>query len=227
MNLLHNSVVLYKNGRSCDLSLEWESCVAAGYTGRDQSSVRKHVEELKKIGVPTPETVPAMYWIEPSRISSDERLCVIGDKTSGEVEVFLASDADNRLYVTVASDHTDRALEAVSVAKAKQICSKVIGSFFWPVDDVKDHWDDIELKLWNDGKLYQEGTLGKMLKPEVLLAKAQAEMPTGRLSLFSGTLPVIGGDLKYGSTYVMLLSDPVLKREIRHEYTVVVLPDRN
>ncbi len=222
-------VVLHKNGGSEGVALAWDACVAAGYTGRDQEGVRAHVEELRKIGVPAPEKVPSMYWVEPERVSSSNVLWVVGESTSGEGEVFLARSEEGNLYVTVASDHTDRALETVSVAKAKQICSKIVGSVFWKVSEVRDHWDSLELRTWVDGKLYQEGTLGKMLPPEKLfeLAREDAPLPGCRLSLFSGTLPVLGEGLVYGKAYVLSLKDPVLGREIRHEYEVRVLPDRN
>ena len=223
------SVVLRKDGSSHEVSLLWDACVAAGYTGRDQAGVRAHVEELKKIGVPSPERVPSMYWIEPERIGAASSLWVVGNETSGEGEVFLARCTQGNLHVTVASDHTDRALETVSVSKAKQIATKLVGAIFWRVDDVRDHWDEIELRVWNDEKIYQEGTLGQMLPPEALLELAEEDSPVkgGRISLFSGTLPVIGGGLVYGSRYVLSLRDPVLNRELRREYAVQVLPDRN
>ena len=223
------TVVLHKNGGSEEVSLAWDACVAAGYTGRDQEGVRAHVEELRKIGVPAPEKVPSMYWVEPGRVSSSRLLWVVGEGTSGEGEVFLARSEDGNLYVTVASDHTDRALETVSVAKAKQICSKIVGPVFWKVDEVRDHWDSLELRTWVDGKLYQEGTLGKMLPPEKLFELAREDAPCSGcgLALFSGTLPVLGEGLVYGTRYVLSLKDPLLDREIRHEYEVRVLPDRN
>ena len=69
----------------------------------------------------------------------------------------------------------------------------------------------------------------KAQPPEALLELAEEDSPVkgGRISLFSGTLPVIGGDLVYGSRYVLSLKDPVLNRELRREYAVQVLPDRN
>lgn len=223
------SVALRKDGTSHEADLVWDVCVAAGYTGRDQASVRAHVEELRKIGVPAPERVPSMYWVEPERVSSTGELWVVGESTSGEGEVFLARCAKGNLFVTVASDHTDRALETVSVAKAKQACSKVVGAVCWRVDDVRAHWDSLELRVWNDGRLYQEGPLGRMLPPERLfeLAREDSPLPEGRIGLFSGTLPVLGEGLRYGSRYVLSLKDPVLGRELRHEYSVRVLPDRN
>ncbi|NLK20152.1 MAG: DUF2848 family protein [Synergistaceae bacterium] len=187
-----------------------------------------HVEELRKIGVPAPERVPSMYWVEPDRVKSDSLLWVVGESSSGEGEVFLARDEKGNQCVTVASDHTDRALETVSVAKAKQICSKIVAPVFWRVDEIREHWDSIELKTWADGKLYQEGTLGRMLPPEKLFELAREDSPApGRISLFSGTLAVLGEGIVYASDWALSLRDPVLGREIRHEYTVRILPDRN
>ncbi len=223
------TVLLRKGGESESVRLAWDACAAAGYTGRDRKSVLAHVEELRKIGVPAPERVPSMYWVEPERVSSSRLLWVVGESTSGEVEVFLARSEAGDLCVSVASDHTDRALETVSVAKAKQACSKIVGTLFWRVDEIGAHWDSIELRSWVDGVLYQEGTLGKMLPPERLFELAGEDAPSGTnaISLFSGTLPVLGEGLVYGEKYALSLKDPVLGREIRHEYAVRILPDRN
>ena len=40
--------------------------VVAGYTGRDEASVKKHIDELAAIGVAPPETVPAFYELPAS-----------------------------------------------------------------------------------------------------------------------------------------------------------------
>lgn len=226
---MHMKTALWrKDGVFEEIRLSWDACVAAGYTGRDQAGVMAHVEELRKIGVPAPERVPSMYWVEPGRVSCASVLWVVGESSSGEGEVFMARDEKGNLCVTVASDHTDRALETVSVAKAKQICSKIVAPVFWRVDEIRGHWDSIELRTWADGKLYQEGTLGKMLPPEKLFELAQEDSPVqGRISLFSGTLAVLGEGIVYASDWILSLKDPVLGREIRHQYKVQVLPDRN
>lgn len=210
----------------------WQYCVAIGYAGRDQASVNAHVEELKAIGVPAPETVPSMYWVDPARMSSDTELSVVGNGCSGEVEFFAAYDEAGRMYFTVASDHTDRHLETVSVSKAKQACSKIIGNIFWCYDDVKTHWDDIQLRSWitEPGKaerIYQDGALGNILPPEELFALAQKDLGgKGVFSFFSGTLP-LKGEICYQGSFRMELLDPVLNRAIRHHYSVIELPDRN
>jgi len=232
--MVFNAFFIDGNGYHEKIELSWESCVAAGYTGRNQESVRAHVEELRKIGVSAPETVPAMYWLDPERVTTAKTLSVVGAKTSGEIEFFLASDREGNLYCTVASDHTDRELETVSVAKAKQACSKIVAPVFWRFADVRAHWDQISLKaeISTNGKdffTYQEGTLGQILQPEYLmeLARCDSPVPDSPISLFSGTLPVKGEGLIYGSAYRLSMVDAVLGRVIRKDYWVQVLPDRN
>jgi hypothetical protein len=214
------------------VALEWDSCVAIGYAGRDQKSVMAHVEELKALGVPAPSSVPSMYWIDPSIISSNDELQVVGDACSGEVEFFAAFDGAGEMYFTVASDHTDRKLETVSVSKAKQGCSKIIGGVFWRFADAKDHWDDITLRSWvkapgKPERIYQDGKLAMLLEPAKLAELARADAPAGKkFSYLSGTIP-LAGEICYEGEFIMELSDPRLGRSVRHSYKTVRLPDRN
>ena len=223
------------DGRMTKTECAWRYCVAIGYAGRDQASVIAHVEELKAIGVPAPETVPSMYWIDPTRMSSATELSVIGGGCSGEVEFFAVFDAEGKMHFTIASDHTDRHLETVSVSKAKQGCSKIIGNLFWSYDDVKDHWDSITLRSWvtepgESERLYQNGTLGGLLPPDELYALAEKDLKAlkggGAFSYFSGTVPLVG-KIAYHGSFRMELADPVLNRSMIHSYDVIELPDRN
>jgi len=156
------------------IELKWDSCMAAGYTGRDQKAVMAHIKELEILGVPAPQKVPAMYWIDPERVSTSKTLYVIGKKTSGEVEFFFVKDKNDEAYVTIGSDHTDREIEKESISKAKQMCSKIIAENCWKVSDIRDHWDDIiisaKIKEENNSPEipYQEGPLIKILLPEEL-----------------------------------------------------------
>jgi len=220
------------NGEKQTIELQMDCCVAAGYTGRDQKSVQAHIDELKKLGVAAPYNIPAMYWISPSRITNHNTIVVVGQETSPEVEFFLSTDQNNKTYMTVASDHTDRELEAVSVGKSKQVCDKVIGDVFWDVDEIKDHWDNISLgsRVIKDGDwvAYQSGTFGAILHYQELLTLIKADAPAGqRPSLLSGTLPIIGGDVVYTSSCEIFIKDPILNREITKRYNITVLPDRS
>jgi len=214
------------------VDLHIDSCVAAGYTGRNRESVQAHIDELKKLQVPTPYAIPAMYWISPSRLTSHERLIVVGAQTSPEVEFFLAADRKGSLYVTVASDHTDRQLEAVSVGKSKQVCDKILGDVFWKVEDITDHWDDLRLssRVLVAGKwtAYQSGTLKEIMHYSDLLDLVKTEEPAGKAPcLLSGTIPVAGGEAVFTSSCEITLADPLLHRAIVKKYDITVMPDRS
>lgn len=226
------SVAEQMSGERKTIELQMDCCVAAGYTGRDQKSVQAHIDELKKLGVATPYNIPAMYWISPARITSHSRIVVVGDETSPEVEFFLATNCDHKIYITVASDHTDRKLESVSVGKSKQVCDKVVADVFWDVDEIGDHWDSITIgsKVLQDGKwvTYQTGTLGAILDYRELLELIKADAPAGQFpSLLSGTLPIEGGEVVYTSACEITMKDPILNREITKRYNIDVLPDRS
>lgn len=228
----YEATVSRPNGSADQVMLTWDHCVAVGYAGRNQEGVKAHVEELVKLGVSAPYAIPAMYWIEPEKVFSIRNITVIGDKTSGEIEFFMARDEAGDLYITVASDHTDRGLETVSVSKAKQICSKILAPIFWKVADIREHWDSLELisEIPDEKggyRVYQKGTLGDLLIPERLEELAMIDTPgPGKIALFSGTLAAIGG-IVYANEFLMTLHDPVLKRSLKFDYKVSVLPDRN
>jgi hypothetical protein len=217
------------------VELKWDSCVATGYTGRDQKAVMAHIKELEILGIPAPQKVPAMYWIDPERVGTSKTLYVIGETTSGEVEFFFAKDKNGKAYVTIASDHTDRKIEKESISKAKQICSKIIAENCWKVSDIRDHWDDIiiRVKIKEEDNspeiLYQEGSLKKILLPEELERICEQDNPRkqGNIAILSGTLPLISNQIIFAKIYRLIMSDPVLKREISHTYRVFTLPDRS
>jgi hypothetical protein len=45
----------------------------------------------------------------------------------------------------IGSDHTDRALERVSVAASKQVCPKPVGTTLWPFDTLSHRLDTLGL----------------------------------------------------------------------------------
>ncbi|WP_412759113.1 DUF2848 family protein [Neobacillus cucumis] len=53
---------------------------------------------------------------------------------------------DGELYVTVGSVHTDRNLENLNVPKSKQACPNIVSRKVWRFEDVKGHWNLLELE---------------------------------------------------------------------------------
>lgn len=212
-----------------DVEPELGYALLAGYTGRDQDAVRVHIEELAAHGVAAPKSVPAAYPVPATRVVAADRIAVHGSRTAGEAEFFLV-DAGGTMLVGVGSDHTDRELEEHSVVKSKQTCDKPVAPTVWRLDDVADHWDELQLRAEVHGAdgwtLYQDGTVGSMLTPrQILDFAAETVGSLDGVAVFSGTLPLIGGEFRYGDGFRATLHDPVLGRTLVCEYAVEELPD--
>lgn len=191
----------------------------AGWTGRDIAAVEHHIAELAEIGVPRPSKVPLFYQVAPETATQQPVVTVLGNETSGEAEPFLLRSA-GRLWLGLASDHTDRGLEATSVAHSKQICPKVVGRTLWPFDAVAQRLDRIALGTWIEGGTpYQEGTLAAIRPLRDLLAECPLAEDEAMLC---GTLPAIGG-VRPAERYRMALRDQELG-EMDLEYRVQTLP---
>jgi len=220
-------VVEAKGGSLCERDIVVRRIICAGYAGRDQDTVRHHIEELKRLGVPAPAETPTLYVVTPSQVTTDDSILVQGSETSGEVEYVLFKDGEGWL-VTVGSDHTDRELEITDIAKSKQICPKVIGSRFWRIADLVDHWDELVIKSWVESggsKIeYQSGRLSSLLTPDELVDYVNRRLGGFREGdlLFSGTIPASTG-LIISNSFEMEMYDPVLRRTIRHSYGVRVI----
>ncbi len=199
---------------TCDI----RRLVVAGWTGRNSDAVEHHIEELAAIGVPRPSTVPLYYAVSPSLATQSDIIQVLGTETSGEAEPLLLRTG-GRLWLGLASDHTDRWLETTSVAHSKQACQKVLSGQLWPYDALADRLDDVSLRTWIDGDTaYQDGTLGAIRPLEHLLENCPLAEDEAMLC---GTVPAIGG-VRPASRYRMTLSDGVLGR-IELNYTVRTL----
>src|SRR5947209_11460948 len=66
------------------LTLRPDTVAIAGYTGRDQESVRRHVAELAEQGIAPPPSVPMVYVVTPDRLTQADTIHVTGAHTTGE-----------------------------------------------------------------------------------------------------------------------------------------------
>jgi Protein of unknown function (DUF2848) len=193
--------------------------VIAGWTGRDEAALRKHIRELEVIGVRAPKSTPIFYRVSASLLTFSSEIQVSGADTSGEVEFVLLQGEDG-LRVAVGSDHTDRKAETIGVSLSKQLCAKPVSRESWRYDEVKPHWEKLVLRAWSDDELYQEGPVTAMRSPEDLLARCPLQPGW---AMFCGTLAAKGG-IRSGKRFRMELEDPVRKRKLAHAYRVEVLP---
>ena len=201
----------------------------AGWTGRDPAAVEKHIRELEELGVKRPKTVPCYYTVTPELLTTASDVAMLGPDSSGEAEVVMYSLNDG-LWIGLGSDHTDRRVEAYSVSVSKQLCAKPISPMLWRFDDVAKHYDQLMLKSFivEGGKRlpYQDGLTAAMRPPLELMAGApgaqNGRLPAGS-AMFCGTLAAIGG-VRPAASFEMELYDPVLKRSLKHGYSVRVAP---
>ena len=208
--------------------IDISSLVIAGWTGRDAAAMADHIAELEAIGVPRPRTTPCFYRAAASLLTTSASIEALGPDTSGEAE-FVIVAFDGGLWVGVGSDHTDRKLETVGVAEAKQACAKPVAPILWPYDEVAGHWDDLRLRSFvvdGDARTaYQDGAVTAMRPPQDLMARFEAAGGSlaPRTLMYCGTLPAIGG-VRPAEAFAFELHDPVLDRTIAHAYDIVALP---
>ena len=200
--------------------MEVQQLIIAGWTGRDEAALSKHIRELEKIGVKAPKTTPVFYRVAASLTTHAAAIEVSGPDTSGEVEYVLLQRPDG-LWVTVGSDHTDRKAETIGVSLSKQLCAKPVCADAWPYAEVKPHWDRLVLRSWADGVLYQEGPVTAMRDPAELMRMYGGLRPAS--AMFCGTLAARGG-IRPAQVFRMELEDLVLERRLQHEYRITVLP---
>ena len=193
--------------------------VIAGWTGRDEAALQKHIRELEAIGVKPPKTTPIFYRVSANLFCFSTQIQVSGPDTSGEAE-FVLIQTESDLKVAVGSDHTDRKAETIGVSLSKQLCAKPVSRDMWRYEEVKPHWERLMLRAWADGELYQEGSVAAMRSPEDLMGRYPLKPG---YAMFCGTLAAKGG-IRPAGRFRMELDDPVLKRKIAHEYTIAVLP---
>ncbi len=201
------------------IELNIKQLIVAGWTGRNRAAVDHHIDELAAIGIAPPSDVPLYYRVSANLVSQDDLVQVVGNTSSGEVEPLIIRSG-KQFWLGLASDHTDRQLEAHSVAASKQACVKPVGATVWEFDEVAEHLDQLVLQCLikeDDAWVaYQEGTLANIQPLQQLIDAAQ--MPVNS-AMLCGTLGAIGG-VRPATHYRMSLTDPVLKRQIQMEYRV-------
>lgn len=205
------------------LELEIEHLFVAGWTGRDRAAVDHHIEELKALGVAPPSQVPLFYRVSGNLLTQQASIEVLGAGTSGEVEPLLLQ-SDGKVWIGLASDHTDRDLETHSVAYSKQSCPKPVAPEVWQLDSVADHLDELimrcEIEEGGAWAVYQEGPLSN-IRPLAELIGASGFGDNS--AMLCGTLGAIGG-VRPAQQYRMTLEDPVLGKRITMAYAVTPLP---
>ena len=207
------------------VELDPTAVVIAGFTGRDRAATEAHLAELRELGVPTPDSVPSFYVTPGTSAVQQPTLSMVSAETSGEAEAVLVFDGDDA-YLTLGSDHTDRAAEAIDIALAKLACPKPLATEAWRLEEVAGHADELRARSWitvnGTESLYQEGLLAELMDlGDLLGATPFAERPDP-LVLFTGTFGALGG-IRPAERFRAALEDPARGRTITLDYRIDVL----
>lgn len=230
MSLMENILALTVNrlnGSARKIRFRVQRLFNAGWAGSDRNAIDHHISELAALGVPAPKHVPTLFALGNHLLTTSRSIQVHGDSTSGEVEYVILKHR-GELLVTVGSDHTDRRLETHSIPKAKNMCLNVMASEVWPYEEVRSHFDRLELACWvergGEMALYQRDVCSALLPPAYWIKEISARVGafSDRAVLFSGTIGTVSG-LVVGDAYEFRLTDPVLARTITHRYDCHVL----
>jgi hypothetical protein len=205
--------------------------ILGGYTARSAEVRDRHIEELRTLGIKPPDRVPAFWPVSDWLLTTDDRIQVQGDRTSGEVEFALVFHG-GRTLVTVASDQTDREFEATSIPRSKQLCPKVVARQLLPFDELADRWDEIVLSSEvTDGaggwRPYQRASLGSIMAPRELVAAClgSAAVEDGTV-LLSGTIPLLDGETRYADGFRASMTVPGWDGALTFSYRVEALSER-
>jgi 4-hydroxyphenylacetate 3-monooxygenase len=217
-----------EGGNTQPLSVVDPYLVVAGYTGRDEEAVRRHITELAAHGIDAPLATP-IFWLLPNWLLTltPATAQVHTANSAGEVEPVLIRMPDGEVFVTVGSDHTDRVLERSSLLIAKLTCPKILSVDLWRFADVASHWDTLRLQSQTGAQDYQEGTVATIRPPLELLARALEIAPDAQrpLVLFLGTIPLLTGGFVFAERFTGALEDSEGERSLRCDYSVEVLDD--
>ena len=194
-----------------------------GSATRSPDTAVAHQEEVAKSGIHIAFDVPAprIYPIGVAALVQDDEIFVQTDRTSGEVEIVV--HVADQVYVGVGSDHTDRALETVSIPGSKQACPNHIGPALWPYEEIRETWDDCILRSWVDGRLYQDVGVAAFIRPEDMLSILRERVggvPDRDFTVFGGTIVSVDKALGFGTTWRYEIDDPTNNRSISAEYRV-------
>ena len=207
-----------------NLEAKIENIYICGYTSSNQQALQDHIDELKKIGVTPPDKTPMLYKKANLYPAVNTGIRVISDDTSGEVEYFLLLQND-KIYLGLASDHTDRGIEKYDVEKSKQVCPVVLSDVVWDYSEIKE-WKSLTLKSWaaqgNEKILYQEASLEIFMKPEEIIdfVKEEIQSDVNNSIILCGTPPLIPEQIIYTNKFYCELSNGSgMKISLEYEIT--------
>jgi len=217
-------------------------------SSRDIEATRKSLDERRAEGYAV-HSNPNICMKSRYLLTNEDIIEVQGPQTSGEVEIVAIVDK-GEVLISVGSDHNDRTLgtmwtEALGkiydTAKSKQMVPAVVARDAWKYEDVKDHWDRLNLRSYvtvsGGGMPYQNFALSDLVDLEyhfrtnpwlkedgvVLFGGTSKTLPTVPPNVYQFQ-PSIKG-LIFPRDFHFEVYDPRLDRKISHSYRIQCLEE--
>ena len=240
-NVIELNVVV-ADGSEERIDIVVRSARGAGFCSRDRDAVRRLSEERRRQGMCWTSKDYWTYRIGSYLVTSDDWIEVQGPMTGDEVEPVLVFSADGE-FVGVGSDQCDREMSSLFLEKPKQMCPHPLGPTVWRLDDVRGHWDELqvesEVRVGETVVPHQRFSLSELVSLDTWLGQDALQNRPDATVFYAGTgktVPGLAENLRrlglppecahgVGDEFRMRLYDPVLGREIRHAYGVSVLGD--
>jgi hypothetical protein len=217
-----------KGGNESLLELEIKRLVHCGRTARDQLRLPQHAALAPSATGDRRPVHGAIAFLVPAvNATHSQKIQAYDVKNNAEVEPVIFFDEQERMYITVGSDHADRNLESTAGPKSKLWMPKIISGEAWLYEHVKDHWDYLILRMWgypeSIRKPYMDDKISEILSPEALLkvVREQCNLPDFKNTvIFCGSVPYLTEGPLWSQAWDFEMFDPVLNRKISHHYDV-------
>ena len=234
-----------RSGRAAR-TFEVGSVSGARFSARDMAGMRRRLDaRIAEDGHYTmaTRTNPSIFRITRHLLTLDDEFEVQGPLTGGEAEVVAIRDG-REIFITVGSDQVDRELDPLFPDKPKQMCPHPIAATAWPYDEVRDHWDQIQ--IYSDVVVkghtvpIQDTTIDTQVDLQYLLAMDVVRSLPDVMVLYCGSAPFLKQSIAEaiarhdlppetahgtGERFLVRLHDPVLDRTIEHAFRAVPVGD--
>lgn len=235
-------LVVHTGKGSEQRAIDVGSVAGARYASRDLEGTRAKLDSLLAQGKSATRTNPSIFRIGRYLLTQSEEFEVQGPLTGGEVEIVAIRNGDE-ILISVGSDQCDRELDPLFQDKPKQMCPHPLAHAAWPYDEVRDHWDDLQLYghvvVGEHVVPVQESTAAVLVDLEYLLAMDEVVALPDPAFLYCGAVAFLSSAaetatrlhlpeetaLGVGDAFLVRLHDPVLGRTIEHQFSAVPLGD--
>jgi hypothetical protein len=194
--------VRYRDGSTARETLGISRIVNCGRAWREPPAEEHHEGWTDHEQGPEPLVFPK----PPHLLTTDREVWVNTRNTYGEAE-FVLFPAEDVVYVGVGVDAKDRRAAEFDLHVGNSTVPSVVSDEVWVLNDVRDGWDDIELRSWTgsggEWEPYQVASLSTFLEPEPFLDAVESKLGASLegTAVWSSTVGTVDDDVQGPNPY--------------------------